>query len=99
MLELVIFVTQWLLIIFFSSQLLVFVGLFIAMAWENSIKPRLIPQTEIDALAKDWIARKSNPEEAAYGKHWLAWHRCEDAEQVKWGRIRKAINRIHASYD
>jgi len=91
--ELIIITAQWFLVFFFGSQLVIFVGLLIWVIWQDSVKPRLIPQAEIDALAEDWIARHDNPEEAAYGEQWRAWHRCEKAEQVKWKRIRKAINR------
>ena len=82
-----------LVVAFFAGQLTIFLGLLVWTVWEDSIQPRLVPQSEIDALAEAWIAEHSSPEETAYNEHWRAWHHCEGADAVKWGRVRKAIAR------
>jgi hypothetical protein len=64
--------------------------------WEGSIRPLLIPSTEIDALSAATLARHADrAEEAAFIEEDRAWRYSDSFEQGKWRRVRKTIERLH----
>ncbi len=83
----------WLLFAFSGVQAIIFIGLIVWGAWHESIKPRLIPDEDIDREADAIIAGYADPEREAFARHERAWHRSEGAEQVYWHRVRKAVRR------
>ncbi len=82
---------SWLVIIFFGSQVLILIGLFLWMIWMNAIKPRLIPASHIEGEADEIIANYPDPAKEAFARHEHAWHHGDRAEQAYWGRVRKAV--------
>ncbi|MBN4066205.1 hypothetical protein JYT43_00085 [Ahrensia sp. AH-315-G08] len=66
-----------------------------ALAWElwaGAIKPRLIPDEQIEALAKDMISVHGNrAAEFAFIKEDRAWRYSDSFEQGKWRRVRHQI--------
>jgi hypothetical protein len=63
------------------------------LIWEGSIKPRLIPKTEIVELAKTHIALYGKrAAEIAFIEEDRAWRYSETFEQAKWKRVRRYID-------
>lgn len=75
------------------AQLSVIICAALWLIWEEVIRPHLISQTEIEALAADWIAFHNNPIAAADHEYQRATYRSENADQIKWRRIRRVITR------
>lgn len=86
-------IAAWLLLVFFSGQVLISVGLVLWMLWIDAIKPRLIPAAEINRVAAEIIANYTDPEEEAFARHERAWYDSDGAEQTYWYRVRKAVRR------
>jgi hypothetical protein len=84
---------SWLVLVFFGSQVAIFIGLIFWSMWTDAITPRLIPFIEIERAADEIIAKFADPEQEAFERHQQAWYRCEGAEQAYWYRIRKAVRR------
>lgn len=81
----------WVLVAVALSPIVLGIGWVI---WNNSVRPRFIPQDEIDQLADEMIARHpDNPELAAFREEHHHWYRGDDFEQGKWKRVRKEIQR------
>lgn len=91
--ELLFEALRWLLVAFFGGQVAMFIGLVIWMIWIDAIKPRLIPNTEIDRVADEIIENFSDPHEEAFARHERAWYRSDGAEQTYWRRVRKAVRK------
>lgn len=89
--DLFVTIVLWLLLIFFSGQVVIFIGLIIWIIWRNAIQPRLIPSNKIFKVADDMIAQYPDPEREALMRHEYAFYRCDGAKQVYWKRVRKAI--------
>lgn len=87
------YVVNWLLLIFFGGQAIIFVGLVLWMVWTDGIKPRLIPADDIARVADDIIASYPDPELEAFARHERAWYDSDGAEQTYWYRVRKAVRR------
>lgn len=88
MLDDLLLVLKWALIALAAAPMV----LGIAWAvWDHGIRPRLIPQVEIDRLAQDIVNRHEDPKEAAFIEHQAAWYRSDPYEQGKWLRVRKTI--------
>ncbi|WP_370647997.1 hypothetical protein [Phyllobacterium meliloti] len=83
----------WLLVVFLSGQVLIFISLVLRTIWKDTIEPRLIPASEIDSVAEAIIANHRDPEGEAFARHHRAWRRCVGAEQTYWYRVRKAVRR------
>jgi hypothetical protein len=84
---------RWLLLAFLGAQVIIFVGLVLWGFWIDSIKPRLIPSSEIDREADAIIANYPDPELEAFARHERAWYRSDGAEQTYCYRVRKAVRR------
>lgn len=82
---------KWLVIAVALSPMVVGIGWVI---YEGSIRSRLIPRVEIEAMA-DEVMRKhpEDPEEWAFMEEESAWYRSHTFEQGKWHRVRKVIRR------
>ncbi len=93
MLEVLTQGASWLTLVFFGSQVAIFIGLLLWLIWTDAIRPRLIPSGEIESVADEIIVKFADPEREAFARHQQAWYRCEGAEQVYWYRIRKAVRR------
>jgi hypothetical protein len=74
-------------------------GTLIWLLWEWNIRPRLIPDAEIDSLAATMIARhgRRGAEEVAFLEEEQAWRSSRSFEQGKWRRVRKRIERLDTS--
>ena len=69
-------------------------GALLWMFWQGSIRPRLIPRAEIDALAAELLARHGpRAEEVASAEEEQAWRNSRPFEQGKWLRVRKRVER------
>jgi hypothetical protein len=67
-------------------------GAFLWELWEGSIRPRLVPAAEIDALVAAMLTQHwSRAEEMAFIEEDRAWRYSDSFEQGKWRRVRKAI--------
>ena len=63
--------------------------------WEGSVRPRLIPRAEIDALSASILRRYGDrAEEMAFIEEDRAWRYSDSLEQAKWRRVRKRIQRM-----
>lgn len=63
--------------------------------WEGEIKPRLIPEAEINALANGHIARYGErAAEMAFTEEERAWRYSDSFAQGKWKRVRQEIERL-----
>ena len=70
-------------------------GAFVWVAWEGSIRPRFIPEAEINALANAHIARYGErAAEMAFIEEDRAWRYSDFFAQGKWKRVRQAIDRL-----
>jgi hypothetical protein len=70
-------------------------GALLWVFWQGSIRPRLIPRAEIDALAATLMARHGrNADEVAYLEEEQAWRSSRPFEQGQWRRVRKRIARL-----
>ena len=73
-------------------------GALLWVLWQGSIRPRLIPRAEIDALAATMVARHGpRAEEVASAEEEQAWRNSRPFEQGKWRRVRKRIERLETS--
>jgi len=73
-------------------------GALLWVLWQGSIRPRLIPRAEIDALAATMVARHGpRAEEVASAEEEQAWRNSCPFEQGKWRRVRKRIERLETS--
>jgi len=62
--------------------------------WQAGIRPRLIPNAEIDALAAATLARYGDKAgEMALIEEDRAWRRSDGFEQGKWRRVRTRMRR------
>jgi hypothetical protein len=93
MLEVLTWGASWLTLVFFGSQVVIFIGLVLWSIWTDAIKPRLIPLGDIENVADEIIAKFADPELEAFARHEQAWYRSDRAEQAYWYRIRKAVRR------
>ena len=93
MLEVLAQGASWLTLVFLCSQVVIFIGLLLFLIWTDAIRPRLIPSGDIEHVADEIIAKFADPERETFARHQQAWYRCEDAEQVYWYRICKAVRR------
>lgn len=60
--------------------------------WEGAVRPRLVPASDIDALAAAMLARHGDrAEEMAFIEEDHAWRYSESFEQGKWRRVRKRV--------
>ena len=63
--------------------------------WEGSIRPRLIPASEIEAEARRLLARWGDrAAEIAFIEEDRAWRYSETFEQGRWHRVRLMIDRL-----
>lgn len=70
-------------------------GAFVWVTWEGSIKPRFIPEAEINALANGHIARYGErAAEMAFTEEERAWRYSDSFNQGKWKRVRQEIERL-----
>lgn len=68
--------------------------------WQGLIRPRFIPQREIDELANEVMANHADdPEAAAFREEHHHWYRSDEFEQGRWRRVRKEIQRRLARPD
>jgi len=73
-------------------------GALLWLLWEGGIRPRLIPRTEIDALAAELLARHGpRAEDVASAEEEAAWRNSHPFEQGKWRRVRKRIECLETS--
>jgi len=73
-------------------------GALLWVLWQGSIRPRLIPRAEIDALAATMVARhERRAEEVASAEEEQAWRNSRPFQQGKWRRVRKRIERLETS--
>jgi len=73
-------------------------GALLWVLWQGSIRPRLIPRAEIDALAATMVARHGRrAEEVACAEEEQAWRNSRPFQQGKWRRVRKRIERLETS--
>lgn len=72
-------------------------GSFVWVIWEGSIRPRLIPASEIEAEARSLLARWGDrAAEMAFIEEDRAWRYSETFEQGRWHRVRLMIDRLQA---
>lgn len=70
-------------------------GAFVWVVWEGEIRPRFIPEAEINALANAHIARYSErAAEMALIEEDRAWRYSDSFNQGKWKRVRQEIERL-----
>jgi hypothetical protein len=70
-------------------------GAFVWVVWEGEIKPRFIPEAEINALADAHIARYGErAAEMAFIEEDSAWRYSDSFAQGKWKRVRQEIDRL-----
>ena len=70
-------------------------GALLWVLWQGSIRPRLIPRAEIDALAAELLARHGpRAEEVTSAEEEQAWRNSRPFERGKWRRVRKRIERL-----
>jgi hypothetical protein len=73
-------------------------GALLWVFWQGSIRPRLIPRAEIDALAAELLARHGpGAEEVAAAEEGQAWRNSDPFERGKWRQVRKRIERLETS--
>ena len=73
-------------------------GTLVWVLWQGTVRPRLIPRREMDALAAEMRARYGpRAEEAASAEENLAWRNSETFERGKWRRVRQRISRLDSS--
>ena len=91
MLDILLFVLKSALVALAISPVVIGIGLGL---FEGSMRPRLIPRTEIERLADDLMRRyPADPEHAAFLKEHAAWFESESYERGKWHRVRKLIRK------
>lgn len=59
----------WLLLLFFGGQAVIFIGLIAWTIWTDAIRPRLIPNSEIQRVADEIISSHPDPEDEAFARH------------------------------
>ena len=70
-------------------------GALIWEIWEGIVRPRRLPQTEIDALARQMISKHGQQAPgAAFTREDRAWRTSDGFEQAKWRRVRLRICRM-----
>ena len=70
-------------------------GALLWVLWEGRIRPRLIPGSEIDSLARAMVGRHGErAAETAFIEEDRAWRYSRPFEQGKWRRVRKRIERL-----
>jgi hypothetical protein len=70
-------------------------GAFIWVTWEGEIRPRFIPEAEINTLANDHMARfGERAAETAFIEEDRAWRYSDSFNQGKWKRVRQEIDRL-----
>jgi hypothetical protein len=85
-------IAKWLLV---GAALSPIWGAFLWELWEGSIRPRLIPRAEINAMSASMLSRFGDrAEEMAFIEEDRAWRYSESFEQGKWRRVRKRIHRM-----
>ncbi|MGL5448053.1 MAG: hypothetical protein ACRDBL_12160 [Rhabdaerophilum sp.] len=68
---------------------------FFWIMWEDEIKPRLIPEPDIRALAVAHVARYGErAAEMAFIEEDRAWRYSDSFAQGKWKRVRQEIERL-----
>lgn len=71
-----------------------FVAVCLWRAWQLTIRPRLMPKGEIEALAAAFLAEHGDrAEEVAFLGEDRAWRMSDAMEQGKWRRVRGAVAR------
>ena len=82
---------KWLTIAIALSPIVIGIGWVMV---EGSIRPRLGPRKEIEAMADEVMRdHPEDPEDWAFMEEHAAWHRSLSFQQGKWHRVRKAIRR------
>lgn len=72
-------------------------GSLVWVIWEGSIRPRLIPRSEIEEEARRYLARWGDrAAEMAFIEEDRAWRYSETFEQGRWHRVRLMIDRLQA---
>jgi hypothetical protein len=70
-------------------------GALLWVLWQGTIRPRLIPGTEIDSLVLAVVGRHGgSTAEMAFIEEDRAWRYSRPFEQGKWRRVRKRIERL-----
>ena len=73
-------------------------GAILWLLWDGIVRPRLVPRTEIDALAAEMLARHGpGAEDVASAEEETAWRNSRPFEQGKWRRVLKRIERLDTS--
>lgn len=73
-------------------------GPLVCFIWQYLIAPRLIPTTEIAAVADQLIARHGRRAEyAAFIEQDAAWRRSDTFAQGRWRRVRRELHRRYAA--
>ena len=73
-------------------------GALLWVLWQGSIRPRLIPGTEINSLATAMVGRHGgSAAEMAFIEEDRAWRYSRPFERGKWQRVRKRIERLETS--
>jgi len=81
-------------IIFVTVVLAPAVIAFVWVMWEGWVLPKLIPKSEIIALADDLTQEYGDrAAEVAANREYEAWYRSELTERGKWRRVRREILR------
>lgn len=86
-------VVVWVLPVFYGSQLVIIVGLFSWLVYQDAVRPRLIPAGEIERVADEIIAGHAEPEREACLREENDWYGCAFGSGVYWRRVRRAIAR------
>jgi hypothetical protein len=72
-------------------------GSLVWLIWEGSIRPRLIPTSEIEADALGFLARWGDrASEMAIIEEDQAWRYSESFKQGRWRRVRLTIERLQS---
>lgn len=73
-------------------------GTLLWLFWEGSVRPRLIPDGQIDFLASVMLARHGRrAEQMAFIEEDRAWRCSHSFERGKWRRVRKRIEEMRNS--
>lgn len=86
------FVLKWLLV---GAALSPIWGALLWEIWKGGIRPRLVPQAEVDALSATMLNRYGDrAEEMAFSEEDRAWRYSDSFERGKWRRVRKRIEQM-----
>jgi hypothetical protein len=93
MVEFIVQAILLLCILFFGSQLALFICLLCWCIYKDAIEPRMVPQSEINEIADSIIESFDDPERTAYLRGQAAWYESDIGGHIYWRRVGKAVEK------